>query len=57
MLVHPKDKKEPRETTDVVYSIPCKNCDKQYIGETGRKFGLRVDEHKSEAEKNEKGQK
>ena len=50
LLVHPKDKREPRNTTDVVYSIPCQNCDKVYVGETGRKLGLRVNEHKSEAE-------
>ena len=51
MLVHPKDKRDPLQTTDVIYNIPCKNCDKSYVGETGRKFGKRMDEHKSEAEK------
>ena len=50
LLVHPKDKREPRNTTDVVYSIPCQNCDKVYVGETGRKLGLRVNEQKSKAE-------
>jgi hypothetical protein len=51
LLVHPKDKREPLNSTDVIYSIPCKNCDQAYIGETGRKFGKRLEEHKSEAEK------
>ena len=26
------------------------DCDKVYVGDTGRKLGLRVDEHKSEAD-------
>ena len=41
-LVHPKDKREPQNSTDVVYSIPCKNCNLSYIGETGRKLGTRI---------------
>ncbi|XP_072019530.1 uncharacterized protein [Amphiura filiformis] len=50
-LVHPKDKRDPNNTTDAVYKIPCKNCELSYIGETGRKFGTRLEEHRSEAEK------
>ena len=31
----------------MVYQIPCKtDCPKKYIGETGRDFMLRLDEHK-----------
>ena len=30
-----------------IYKIPCKNCDKYYIGETGRSLGLRIKEHTS----------
>jgi len=33
-----------------VYKVPCANCDKTYIGETGRKFGVRLEEHKTEVE-------
>ena len=51
MLVHPKDKRDPLNTTDVIYSVPCKNCPVSYIGETGRKFGKRIAEHRTEAEK------
>jgi len=29
---------------------PCRNCEKCYIGETGRKFGTRLKEHKTEVE-------
>ena len=28
------------------------NCDKTYIGETGRKFGVRLQEHRTEVESN-----
>jgi len=33
-----------------VYKVPCANCDKTYIGETGRKFGVRLQEHRTEVE-------
>ena len=36
LLVHPKDKREKEEQSGVVYSIPCIDCDKVYIGETGQ---------------------
>ena len=49
-LVHPKDKQHKEETTECVYRIPCGNCDKTYVGETGRKFGVRMKEHKAEVE-------
>ena len=42
LLVHPKDKMSTEETTECVYRIPCKNCDKVYVGETGRRFGTRL---------------
>ena len=48
LLVHPKDKTDPKEG---VYTIDCKGCDKKYIGETKRKLKVRVKEHRSEAEK------
>jgi len=50
LLVHPKDKQEKEEVTDCVYKIPCSNCEMTYIGETGRKFGSRLKEHKTEVE-------
>ena len=30
-----------------VYSIPCLNCDKVYIGQSGRDFNVRLGEHKA----------
>ena len=36
ILSHPKDRVEPSEKTGVVYQIPCADCDKSYVGQTGR---------------------
>ena len=33
-----------------MYKVPCANCDKTYIGETGRKFEVRLQEHRTEVE-------
>ena len=49
-LVHPKDKRPPQDTAGVVYEIPCKDCAKVYVGETGRRFGVREKEHKKDVE-------
>ena len=51
MLVHPKDKRDPMQTADSVYEIPCNSCSKTYIGETCRLFKTRLSQHKKEAEK------
>ena len=51
ILVHLKDKRDPMQTADSVYEIPCNSCSKTYIGETGRLFKTRLSEHKKEAEK------
>ena len=52
ILVHPKDKKDITDNSDVVYDIPCGGCSKSYIGETGRQFGTRLKEHQKDVEKN-----
>ena len=51
VLVHPKDKVDKRKKAGVVYKIPCNQCEKVYIGETGRQLGTRVTEHRKEAER------
>ena len=38
------------EVIDCIYRISCGNCEKCYIGETGREFGTRLKEHKMEVE-------
>ncbi|KAI8514215.1 hypothetical protein Bbelb_085390 [Branchiostoma belcheri] len=50
LLVHPKDKLQDTAKTDCIYKIPCKSCSEVYIGETGRTFGTRLEEHKKEAD-------
>ena len=55
LVVHPKDKRTISETSGIVYNIPCKDCNKSYIGETGRLFRYRQKEHQDEGE--EKGQR
>ena len=53
LLVHSKDKVRTLKKANYVYRIPCKNCDKSYAGKTGRSLGLRMKEHRKEAEKSE----
>ena len=38
------------EKTELIYCVPCKNCSSSYVGETSRKFGLRIKEHKKEVD-------
>ncbi|CAH3122794.1 unnamed protein product, partial [Porites lobata] len=46
VLVHPKDKVEKQKKAGVVCKIPCNQCEKVYIDETGRQLGTRITEHK-----------
>jgi len=48
LLVHPKDQRTVEQTGECVYRIPCHNCDCTciYIGETGRNYGKRQEEHR-----------
>ena len=40
-------KMEPSRISNCVYKINCKNCDKCYVGETGRQLSIRIKEHMS----------
>lgn len=40
-----KDKIDKLYNKDVVYKIPCKSCDKVYIGQTRRVLNKRINEH------------
>ena len=42
LLLHPKDRISDEEKPEVVYKILCKNCERVYVGETGRPLGARV---------------
>ena len=49
-VVHPKDKDRDEEKTELIYYVPCKNWSSFYVGETSRKFGLGIKEHKKEVD-------
>ena len=42
-----KGKDEKKKEKNLVYSIPCKDCQKTYIGETARMKDTRMKEHKA----------
>jgi hypothetical protein len=44
----PNNEIEWHRTTGIVYSIPCANCDKYYVGESSRAFLRRISEHESD---------
>ena len=50
ILVHPKDKQDIKDRSEIVYHIPCKNCGKVYTEESGRKFGTQLEEHQKDCE-------
>jgi hypothetical protein len=50
-LMRIKDKKDLNSKSGVVYSIPCSDCNKQYIGETSRLLGTRLSEHNRDIDK------
>ena len=45
IFAKPKDRVATKQKTHVVYSIPCGDCEKEYLGETKRQFGTRLKEH------------
>ena len=48
--MHPKDRISDEEKPEVIYKIPCKNCERVHVGETGRPLGTRVKEHRKEVD-------
>ena len=45
IFAKPKDPVTKEQGTDAIYSIPCNDCDNEYIGQTKRQFGTRLKEH------------
>ena len=43
--MHPKDPVPAHQQAKVVYKIPCSDCSKSYIRQTGRTLAQRVKEH------------
>ncbi|CAH8639701.1 unnamed protein product [Dicrocoelium dendriticum] len=46
ILSKPKGKLEAHEQSNVVYRLSCRHCEKDYVGQTGRKLSTRLQEHK-----------
>src|SRR5690606_15797844 len=42
-----KDKIPTADASDVIYSIPCGDCESLYIGETSQRFADRLKQHKA----------
>jgi len=49
-LVHPKNTLNYEEASQCIYEIACKNCDKVYVGETGRNVRTRLNEQRKMVE-------
>ncbi|KYN16344.1 hypothetical protein ALC57_11400, partial [Trachymyrmex cornetzi] len=47
-----KDKLDIFSNNNVVYKIDCENCDACYVGQTKRRLGTRIKEHRSDIRKN-----
>jgi hypothetical protein len=45
IFASPKDPVKTNQKTHVVYSTPCGDCDKEYLGQSKRQFGTRLKEH------------
>ena len=54
-LVHPKEKIQKEETCGCIYEVSCLNCNKVYIGETGRSLKTRIQEHQTDVKNNATG--
>ena len=46
LLVRVKERIPPESQREVVYEVPCKDCELKYIGETKRSLKTRMAEHK-----------
>ncbi|MGL5625122.1 hypothetical protein, partial [Cetobacterium sp.] len=46
LISKPKEKVKTMEQTNVIYKINCCDCDKNYVGQTGRRLSTRIHEHK-----------
>ncbi|KMQ83530.1 hypothetical protein RF55_19764 [Lasius niger] len=47
-----KDNLQNEKHNNVVYKIPCKNCNASYVGQTSRLLKTRINEHKNHIRRN-----
>ena len=45
IFAKPKDSVPKEQKSNAIYSIPCNDCNQEYIGHTKRKFGTSLNEH------------
>ena len=45
IFAKPKDSVPKEQKSDAIYSIPCNDCNQEFIGQTKRQFGTRLKEH------------
>ena len=45
IFARPKDPVKTNQKPHAVYSIPCGDCEKEYLGQSKRQFGTRLKEH------------
>ena len=50
---HLKDMVKKEDTSEIVYEVKCSDCEKVYIGESGRELGTRIKEHQGNINKRE----
>lgn len=48
IVKHKESREDINDAKSVVYEIPCKECQRTYVGETGRGVNVRLKEHKSD---------
>ena len=46
ILSHPKDPISQESRSSVIYRIPCADCSRSYVGQTGRNLSQRIREHR-----------
>ena len=55
IFAKPKDPVKTNQKTHAVYSIPCGDCEKEYLGQSKRQFGTRLKEHRKAVSTLDKG--
>ena len=54
IIIKGKDKTPLQQFTNIVYKIPCKNCNASYVGEAKRQLSARLGDHIRDVNKNNK---
>ena len=55
IFAKPKDPVKTNQKTHAVYSIPCGDCEKEYLDQSKRQFGTRLKEHQKAVSTLDKG--